>query len=77
MMRDTPRTFVGAATFEVADLTTSENVRAVLRQLTAVPGVAGVAADILSSTVTVTVRAPLDRADIAAAIRRAGHAVVV
>jgi hypothetical protein len=75
MMRDTPRTFVGAATFEVVDLTTSEKVRAVLREVMGVPGVACVTADIASGTVTVGVRIPLDRADIAAAIRRAGRVV--
>jgi copper chaperone CopZ len=48
----------------------------VLIAVHAVPGVASATADPATSTLTVIAAAPVDRADIAAAALRAGHAVL-
>lgn len=74
-MPDTPRTFVGAATFRVTGLTSSDAAHAVLIAVRAVTGVTSATADTTTCTLTVTAGAPLDRADIVAAVRRAGAVV--
>lgn len=72
-MDDTPRIFIGSATFHVLGMGSLECARAVLVEVRAVTGVEGAAADITTGTLRVRAGAPLDRADIAAAAARAGH----
>jgi copper chaperone CopZ len=75
-MPSTPRIFVGAATFRIGALVSSECARAVTREVAAVPGVVGATADLVTCLLTVTAAAPLDRSEIVAAVERAGHRVV-
>ncbi|HEY3438096.1 MAG TPA: heavy-metal-associated domain-containing protein [Actinotalea sp.] len=75
-MPDTPRLVIGSATFELRGMGTPACARAVLIAVHAVPGVASATADPATSTLTVIAAAPVDRADIAAAALRAGHAVL-
>jgi len=65
-------------TFHVDGMTCGHCVRAVTEELTALPGVADVTVDLVvgaSSPVTVTSAAPLDPADVTAAVVEAGYAV--
>lgn len=75
MLPGTPRTFVGSTTFTVTGMTCEKCQRAVTDEIAGVPGVAAVAVDLPSRTVTVTATHPVDRADIAAAIEAAGYAL--
>ena len=74
-MDDTPRIFIGATTFHITGMGSHECARAVLVEVGAVHGVLQVTADILSSTITVRASEPVDKADIARAVRTVGHAV--
>ena len=74
-MHNTPRIFVGAATFLVSAMGSSECARAVILEVRAVPGVMSVIADLATSSLTVTASTPLDRSEIAAAVERTGHCV--
>jgi copper chaperone CopZ len=76
MLSDTPRTFIGSTTFTVTGMTCDHCRRAVTQEISAVDGVESVAVDVASGTVTVTSAAPIDRADIAAAVDEAGYALV-
>ncbi|QNN51837.1 heavy-metal-associated domain-containing protein [Nocardioides mesophilus] len=76
MLSGTPRTFVGSTTFSVAGMTCANCARAVTEEISSIPGVAAVLIEPASSTVTVTASRQLDRADIAAAVEAAGHALV-
>ncbi len=76
MLSDTPRTFIGSTTFTVTGMTCDHCRRAVTQEISAVDGVAAVAVDVASGTVTVTSTAPVDRADIAAAVDEAGYVLV-
>jgi copper chaperone CopZ len=73
MLPGTPRTFVGSTTFTVTGMTCAHCQRAVSQEIGAVPGVESVAVDVATGTVTVTATAPVDRADIAAAVDEAGY----
>jgi len=75
-MPDTPRLVIGSATLEVLGMSTRARARAVLLEVYALTGVASATADPATSTLTVIAAAPIDRAGIAAAARRAGHDVV-
>ncbi|MGV8978823.1 MAG: heavy-metal-associated domain-containing protein [Cellulomonas sp.] len=75
-MPDTPRLVIGSATFHVLGMGTSACARAVLLEVHAVPGVASATVDLTTSTLAVVAAAPIDRADIAGAVLRAGHAVL-
>ena len=75
MMPDTPHTFVGATTFTVTALDCTHCRRALTAEICAVPGVEAVTFDPSSGIVTVTASEPVDRADIAAVITVAGHAL--
>lgn len=72
-MDNTPRIFIGFATFHVIGMGSSECARAVLLEVRALTGVEGAVADITIGTLRVRAGSPLDRADIAAAAKRAGH----
>ena len=60
-------------TFRVAGMTCGHCVRSVTEEVTKLPGVASVDVDLASGQVTVTSPAPLDDADIAAAVDEAGY----
>jgi copper chaperone CopZ len=72
MLPDTPRTFLGSTTFTVAGMGCAGCQDKVTEAISRVHGVETVAVDLATATVTVTVTVPTDRADIAAAVNRAG-----
>ncbi|HST97485.1 MAG TPA: cation transporter [Geodermatophilus sp.] len=76
MLSSTPRTFIGSTTFTVTGMTCAHCRRAVTEEIAAVDGVASVAVDLATGTVTVTADRPVDRADITAAVDEAGYALV-
>jgi copper chaperone len=76
MLSSTPRTFVGSTTFTVTGMTCAHCQRAVTEEISGVAGVESVTVDLATGTVTVTASAPLDRADIAAAVDEAGYSLV-
>ena len=76
MMSSTPRTFVGTTTFQITGMTCSHCKAAVTSEIGQVSGVERVDVDVDSGTVTVHATAPIDRADIAAAVDEAGYALV-
>ena len=76
MINDIPRTFVGTTTFRVDGMTCDHCRHAVTTEICAVPGVESVAVDQTSGTVTVAAPAPVDRADIAAAVDEAGYTLL-
>jgi copper ion binding protein len=76
MLSGTPRTFVGATTFQVTGMTCDHCRRAVTEEIAAVDGVETVTVDVASGTVTVTAERPVDRADIAQAVDEAGYTLV-
>jgi copper chaperone CopZ len=76
MLSSTPRTFIGSTTFTVTGMTCAHCRRAVTEEIAAVDGVASVAVDLATGTVTVTADRPVDRADINAAVDEAGYALV-
>lgn len=73
MFNDMPRTFLGATTFHVDGMTCQRCHDLVAEQIRAVDGVADVRIDISTGTVTVTAATPVDRVDIAAAVKIAGY----
>jgi len=76
MLSSTPRTFIGSTTFTVTGMTCAHCRRAVTEEIAAVDGVASVAVDLATGTVTVTADRPVDRADIAAAVDEAGYTLL-
>jgi copper chaperone len=76
MLSSTPRTFVGATTFQVTGMTCAHCQRAVTQEISAIDGVDTVTVDLASGTVTVTAEKPVDRADIASAVDEAGYVLV-
>lgn len=76
MLPGTPHTFIGSTTFVVRGLTAGENELAVRGRIAAVHGVETVSVDVLTGIVAVRAGAPVDRADITAAITEAGFTVV-
>jgi copper chaperone len=76
MLNATPHTFVGTTTFTVAGMTCSHCERAVTEQIRRVAGVQTVNVHLASGSVSVTATAPVDRADIAAAVDEAGYTLV-
>jgi copper chaperone CopZ len=74
VLSGTPRTFIGATTFTVRGLSVRDEQ--VLRtHIGAIGGVTTVVVDRAGGTVTVRASRPVDRADIAAAVARAGFTV--
>jgi copper ion binding protein len=76
MMNSTPRTFVGTTTFRVDGMTCDHCVQAVVREVGVVDGVSEVSVDLTSGLATVSTTAPVDRADISAAVDEAGYTLV-
>lgn len=76
MLNGTPRTFVGATTFQVTGMTCEHCQRAVTQEISGVDGVEAVDVDLGSGSVTVTAARPVDRAEIAAAVDEAGYTLV-
>ena len=76
MLRGTPHTFIGSSTFTVSGMTGASCRQAVTQAIASVAGVGTVTVDLSSGTVTVTAVVPVDRVDIAAAVEKAGYAVV-
>jgi copper chaperone CopZ len=60
-------------TYNVTGMTCAHCVHAVTAELSKLPGVSDVKVDLASGTATVASAAPLDRADVAAAIDEAGY----
>jgi copper ion binding protein len=75
-MTTTPRSFVGTTTFQVSGMTCGHCVQAVSTEIGRLAGVQTVDVDLPSGMVSVTTAAPLDRADIAAAVDEAGYTLV-
>lgn len=76
MLNETPRTFVGATTFQVSGMTCGHCQRAVTEEISQIPGVEAVTVDLATGDVTVSASQPIDRADVAAAVDEAGYALV-
>ena len=76
MLENTPRTFIGATTFQVTGMTCGHCQRAVTGEISRIPGVKGVAVDLASGSVTVTATHPVDRADVALAVDEAGYTLI-
>ncbi|HEY1002711.1 MAG TPA: heavy metal-associated domain-containing protein [Streptosporangiaceae bacterium] len=76
MLEDTPRTFVGATTFQVTGMSCDHCQRAVTEEISQVPGVQGITVDLATGSVTVTATQPVDRADVAHAVGEAGYTLV-
>ncbi len=76
MLKNTPRTFIGATTFQVTGMSCGHCQRAVTEEIIRIPGVEGVAADLATGSVTVTATQPVDRADIAHAVDEAGYTLI-
>ena len=76
MLPSTPRTFIGAATFQVAGMTCGHCQRAVTEEISRIPGLHGVAVDLATGSVTVTATQPVDRADVARAVDEAGYTLI-
>ncbi|NTW40037.1 MAG: heavy-metal-associated domain-containing protein [Cellulomonadaceae bacterium] len=73
MLNDTPRTFVGATTFHVNGMTCWRCHDAVADHIRRLPGVVEVGIDAVTGTVTVTAQTPVDRVDVAQAVKTAGY----
>jgi len=73
MLEDTPRTFIGAPTFQVTGMTCGHCQRAVTEEIGRIPGIQGVAVDLATGSVTVTAAQPVDRTDVAHAVGEAGY----
>jgi copper chaperone CopZ len=73
VLNETPRTFVGATTFHVDGMTCRRCRDAVAEQISRLPGVGEVHIDPATGTVTVIVETPVDRVDVAAAVRTVGY----
>jgi copper chaperone CopZ len=76
MLDSTPRTFIGATTFQVTGMTCGHCQRAVIEEISQVPGVRGVAVDLATGSVTVTAMQPVDRTDVARAVDEAGYTLI-
>ena len=76
MLENTPRTFIGATTFQVTGMSCDHCQRAVTEEISRVPGVQGITVDLATGRVTVTATQPVDRADIALAVGEAGYTLI-
>ncbi len=64
------------STWTVSGMTCGHCVASVSEEITEIDGVEDVAVELESGTVTVTSAAPLERADVDAAVTEAGYALV-
>ena len=76
MLDSTPRTFIGATTFQVTGMTCGHCQHAVAEEISRIPGIQGVAVDLATGSVTVTATQPVDRADVALAVDEAGYTLI-
>jgi copper chaperone CopZ len=76
MLENTPRTFVGATTFQVTGMTCGHCQRAVTEEISRVLGVQGITVDLATGSVTVTAAQPVDRTDVAHAVGEAGYTLI-
>lgn len=76
MLDSTPRTFIGATTFQVTGMTCGHCRRAVTEEISRIPGIQGVAVDLATGGVTVTATQPVDRTDVALAVDEAGYTLI-
>jgi len=76
MTTNTTPTFTGTTTFRVEGMTCDHCRHAVTTEVCSVPGVESAAVDLPAGTVTVSATAPVNRADIAAAIEEAGYTLI-
>ena len=76
MLESTPRTFIGATTFQVTGMSCDHCQRAVTEEISRITGVRGVAVDLATGSVTVTATQPVDRADVAHAVDEAGYTLI-
>jgi copper chaperone CopZ len=76
MLEDTPRTFIGATTFQVTGMTCGHCRRAVTEEISRIAGIQGVAVDLATGNVTVTATKPVDRTDVAHAVGEAGYTLI-
>jgi len=76
MLENTPRTFVGATTFQVTGMSCGRCQRAVIEEISRIPGIQGVTVDLATGSVTVTATQPVDRTDVAHAVNEAGYALI-
>jgi copper chaperone CopZ len=76
MLDSTPRTFIGATTFQVTGMTCCHCQRAVTDEISRIPGIRAVAVDLATGSVTVTAAQPVDRADVAHAVGEAGYTLI-
>jgi len=76
MLDSTPRTFIGATTFQVTGMTCGHCRRAVTEEISRIPGIQGVAVDLATGNVTVTATHPVDRADVTLAVDEAGYTLI-
>ena len=75
MLKHTPRIFVGATTFHVDGMTCERCRLAVMQEIRCLAGVDQVTVDVALGTVTIVAGQPVDRADITAALSKAGYVV--
>ena len=73
MRNEMPRTFVGTTAFTLAGMTCDHCRRAVIAAIRDIAGVESVSVELETGSASVTASTPVDRADIAAAVRTAGH----
>jgi copper chaperone CopZ len=76
MFDNTPRTFIGATTFQVTGMTCGHCQRAVTEEISRIPGIRGVTVDLATGSVTVTAAQPVDRTDVAHAVDEAGYTLI-
>ena len=76
MLDSTPRTFIGATTFQVTGMTCGHCQRAVTEEISRIAGIQGVAVDLATGNVTVTATKPVDRTDVAHAVGEAGYTLI-
>ncbi len=76
MLDSTPRTFIGATTFQVTGMTCGHCQRAVTEEISRIPGIQSVAVDLATGCVTVTATKPVDRANVALAVGEAGYTLI-
>ena len=75
MLKHTPRIFVGATTFQISGMTCEHCRLAVTQEVRRLADVDQVTVDLTLGTVTVVAGQAVDRADITAALGKAGHVV--
>ena len=76
MLENTPRTFIGATTFQVTGMTCGHCQRAVTEEISGIPGIRGVIVDLATGNVTVTAVQPVDRTDVAHAVGEVGYTLI-